>query len=356
MIKNQILVFVGMYYCFSAAFPLCAISMWKDPIFSTALVLYSLRIFDLLTKAPQKKTIDLKLILLLLCVCLTRGNGIYIALFVTLILIALRLIKKLSLPRFFIIQHVAIILLVFVINGPVLTAANVEKRSEESIGVFLQQIAATVVYNGEMSDDDKVIVSSIMPLERYPERYHPGLVDYIKWDNQFDKDYVRNNRSEILTTWLSLLFKNPRIFFKSWALNTFGYWVVNLWELNNYDRNIVRAGTDLEKWGTYGIKQKNLLDNSLIDFRKLFSKFASTPSIAICFWIILLDLVICIIYREIKYIVLLLPSLGNIATLIIASPDCYWPRYGLSLLYLLPLTLLLPIILIQNQKRKQKSD
>lgn len=87
-----------------------------------------------------------------------------------------------------------VIAAVVMVTGPVYTAAGVEKHSEESLSIPLQQLAAAVVYDGNMSEAEREVVDTILPLEDYRNVYQPGIVDVIKWNEDFDVEYVRGNR------------------------------------------------------------------------------------------------------------------------------------------------------------------
>ena len=91
-----------------------------------------------------------------------------------------------------------------------------------------------------------------------------------------------------------------------------------------------RETSELKK--VYDITSGSLLgENSSIDLtvKKYFSVVTQMPSVALCLWISLF----------------MIPCLGNIATLLVATPITYWPRYGLSFICLLPISALFPYLL-----------
>ena len=53
-----------------------------------------------------------------------------------------------------------------------------------------------------------------------------------------------------------------------------------------------------------------------------------------------------------KYVLIFVPCIGNILTLLIATPITYWPRYGLSFICLLPVCLVFPYLILDNNSRK----
>lgn len=251
---------------------------------------------------------------------------------------------KERLPRGFWLVHALIIAAVVTVTGPVCSAAGVEKHTEESLSIPLQQLAAAVVYDGKMSDAERGVVAEIMPLEEYKEAYQPGIVDTIKWDDQFNTYYVRENRGEVLKTWIGVGVKNPVIYLRAWSLNTFGYGAVNKWDLNLYVGNITRAGFPADM-DLMCIEFDNLLGGLPFVPRALVSDAHPMPAIALCSWLMFFAAVYAATRKRPLDGLLFVPCLASVLTLLLAAPDCYWPRYAFSVYYLLPVTLLFPAAL-----------
>lgn len=69
------------------------------------------------------------------------------------------------------------------------------------------------------------------------------------------------------------------------------------------------------------------------------------PSVALCLWISLFMILYALVEGKWRYLLFFIPCLGNIATLLVATPITYWPRYGLSFICLLPISALFPYLL-----------
>ena len=98
----------------------------------------------------------------------------------------------------------------------------------------------------------------------------------------------------------------------------------------------------------YDIKSGSLLgENSSIDLtvKKYFSVVTQMPSVALCLWISLFMILYALVEGKWRYLLFFIPCLGNIATLLVATPITYWPRYGLSFICLLPISALFPYLL-----------
>ena len=87
------------------------------------------------------------------------------------------------------------------------------------------------MYEGNISNEEKSFLNEIMPLEKYIDNYRPGLVDHMKWSEDFNTEFLRN----ILKVWMSLLIKNPILFIEAWAMETCGFWRLSYWELNVWE-------------------------------------------------------------------------------------------------------------------------
>ena len=183
-VKRFVLCYIILFYSVCPMFPLFAVSMWKDPIFSMALVIYSLELLKVCRANDRNddagRHSPVPCCLSLLLVCLFRSNGVFIALFMLFILLIIRIFlrkEKNIFPRFFILSHIAVIAFTFILTGPVYDMAGVIRKDEEGLSLPLQQIAACVVYEGEMNESELEVVSTILPLERYKGQQEEDTAD-----------------------------------------------------------------------------------------------------------------------------------------------------------------------------------
>lgn len=135
-----------------------------------------------------------------------------------------------------------------------------------------------------------------------------------------------------------------------WFLGT------SFWELNNDPNNIAMG---MPKEGSleepYNIKIGSLLGkNNAVDMllKKYFSIYTPMPAVALCLWIALFMILLAAVKGKMKYVLIFVPCIGNILTLLIATPITYWPRYGLSFICLLPVCLVFPYLILDNNSRK----
>ena len=352
--KKMACILTG-FYAFSPFFALNGIVMWKYPIFSASICVWTLVIFDFLTSHEMilDKKFYLKNMFFILVICFVRNNGIYIIAFVELVLILTMIlkrkegiIKKLKKP---IIGMGIVFLMILVITGPLYNKLGVSGEPVESIGIFLNQMASVAAYDGNMSENDREFMNNLLPLDRYAEVYRPCVVDRLKWDAEFNQTYLNEHIDKFWKTYFSMLIKNPMRYIKAWELNTFGYWAVNFWEFN-FNRQNITAGdlTCIYTWDNCGIVPKNFLYGWSENAEETFPLDDAMPALSYMSWFILLCYVYVFARKKMVYGVALAPSAGLVITLLIGTPHAYWQRYGLACYYLLPFYVFLFILLMHK--------
>lgn len=344
------------FYVLSPFFASNGIAMWKDPIFSATICVWTLIIFDfvIFKSIPFDKKFVFKNILFIFLICFVRNNGIYIVAFVeaTLLLISIIKRKEVIAKKFKkpIIGMGIIILIIMFITGPLYTRLGVAGEPVESLGIFLNQMARVAAYDGNMDENDKEFMDNLLPLERYADTYIPCVVDRLKWDSEFSQTYLNEHVDLFWKTYFSMLMKNPGHYIKAWELNTFGYWAVNFWELNFNRQNITSGDlTCIYTWDNCGIVPKNLLYGWVKDSEKIFPLDDAMPALAIINWFVLLCCVLAFSKKKLMYGIALAPSVGLIITLLIGTPHAYWQRYGLACYYLLPFYLYIIVMLMRKE-------
>ena len=325
-----------------------SVAMWKDPIFSYALVIVSLMLADYaLTKGKvaSSRSWCTVFALLLVVVGLFRSNGLaalVCACIGAIALLATTQKRPKTVPyrntRTLLALLGGSIAVCFVMLGPVYEALGVRQAPHaEGVGVPLAQMARVVACDGTISDAEESYLATLLPIEEYRTAYTPTCIDGIKWHAGFDDQALDDPR--FWNCWMSMGLRNPRMYFEAWELQTFGFWTVNTLACE-YTSNI-RGGVprntnesyahDLDD---YGIWCANLLGNDML--RNMFPQdWWSIPVGAINWWLAWLIVTLAMLGRK-DLVFPLAPSLGVAASLIVASPLWYWPRYGACEQFLLP--------------------
>lgn len=354
-------VLLTVFFGVTPFFGQISIAMWKDPVFSASLLLWTLLLLDHIRPLKPKRNkgnksrrhrIDwiflLKNSLLLLLICFTRNNGLYLCLFCALVFFLSFLLfgkrrRLITGLKEVVGSTLLAVILCAVITGPVFTAAGVQPTEKaEQVGVMMNQMARTVALSGNMSDRDREFMKKLLPLRKYKKAYRPCVVDLLKWDEDFNSDYLNTHSGEFYRTYISMGIKNPRCYFQAWELLTFGYWIPNQWELFYDGDNLGKGGlTSVKKDGELNklIHPVYPVEKNRTGLRRIFNWTGTIPGLGTVSWILLFALLITVIERERTAMIALMPSLSLFLTLMLASPYYYWQRYGLAEYYLLPIYL-----------------
>lgn len=348
-----VVCFFTILYAVMPFFGQVSVAMWKDPGFGASVVLWTLCILKFWesVKAEDKKAEKRYFcfgIVTTLLVCFLRNNGAYALLFFLLVLcleffLHREQVKKVFFKLF--LSSALVLCIYFVVTGPIYSYFQINASSAaESVGIPLNQMARVASSpKGVMSETDKEFMNNLLPIELYPETYRPCVVDLFKWNEHFNEGYLNSHMDEFFKTYISMGLKNPGQYIGGWAMMTFGYWAPNRWEFCNDGANLSRGNfNDLKYHGLDAeikqVDQNNLPDNVLY---KLFPNSGTVIPLALVNWLVLFAVLLAILSGDVKTILALAPSLGIIATLLIASPYYYWPRYGMAQFYLIPLYLYL---------------
>lgn len=342
-----------------------SIAMWKDPLFSCAVVIASLQLTDYSLSSGKVASSKLWVVsfgLMLVLIGLLRSNGIAILalLLVAFLFIniadnkhALNIVNRKKVTSFVAASLLACLL----ITGPIYGMLGVAKAPRaESVGVPLSQMARTVALGGAMSDSDHEYMGTILPIGDYVNLYKPTCIDTLKWNDSFNGAALDD--PSFFAHWASMLVRNPGIYFEAWELQTFGFWAINSTEVNTFAVNII-SGVPRNLYEEYsyelddlGITCENLL--VLDRFRSIFPADQWSIPLSIIHWFIFwLAMLILLLRRPLNGLGLI-PTLGLIASVVLASPIWYWPRYGAAEHFLIPLYIYLLYVTI-TQTSHQKS-
>ena len=340
-----------------------SIAMWKDPVFSATLTVWIMLYIDfILSKGKitiSDKTFWIKNNIIILILCFSRNNGLYIGVLCEFIMLIMYFCTKknniiLNFKKF-LLQMGLLLIIVGIITGPMYTRLGLNGEPVESLGIFLNQMARVAAYDGDMSLDDRNYMENLLPLDKYKDTYRPCVVDKLKWDEKFSQAYLNKNVKGFVKTYFSMFIKNPGTYAEAWALNTYGYWAVNRWELNLDGNNIYKGNLgDIENGENFGITPHSLIKCEKVDSKIIVKTDDPIVFLPILTWFVFL--LVLLVIKEKKWLwgIALTPILGLIITLFIATPYAYWQRYGLAQYYSLPIYGLVLIYLLK--KKKQDSE
>ena len=318
----------------------------KDVMFSI-LILYLFLLLIKLVESDGKLLTNKKFIILYIAISLalylTRSNAFVVYILTTLVIL-IRYNKEYK--KVFILIFLIPILFNFLICKVFEVKYGVEHRFQENVAIPIQQLSATVYEDGILNKQEKEYINSLMPLDEIKDKYNSGVVDSIKWDSNFNRDYLQVTKSKFIKTWLTAMPKNFRTYVESYMLQTYYYWNINPISNNTnmfYDDVITdKQGEFIEKVKSkYNIRYDNILpnniQNSLEDFYYKYTNFLNEGT---CFWIFMLLMLILIIKKQSKFLIPNVTLFAVWLSLMASAP------INSSLRYMYPFVLILPILFV----------
>lgn len=323
-----------------------SIALWKDPVFSCSICTICVILADvvLARDVALSQFQKIALCLLSLIAMLFRNNGVYIVFALVLLLTVASIVshvRKQSFRYASILFPLCISLAAYmVISGPVYFALHVIPTEKvESLGIPLNQMARVAALNGDMSDSDRAYMDSLLPLDQYEGKYRPTCTDMLKWDPEFNSEPLNDS---FWTHWISMMIRNPKVYFEAWEIQTSGYWTVNVPAAVQNASNIyggVPRNVYPENGIGYDITSNNLLKFETIRNVLPLSSYSITGGLV--FWILIFACIVFIQNKKWQWILPILPLLLLYGTLFIACPIWYWPRYIFAAQLALPVVIVL---------------
>ena len=356
-INKFVKYFLLGFYSFMPYVALYSITFWKDPWFVISLLLISVLSYEL-SMYKRKSNLFLVAIYFILAAfsIFIRNNGIYVIAFLSLYWFIYLILYKRNIVVFLGLSLITTVS--FYITGPYFDKLGINGEKVEAYGLFLNQMARVVVYEGNMTEDQREYMNSLLPIEKYSYTYKPGCVDSIKWDPDFDNSAVSNG---FLKKWIKIGVHNKRRYIEAWQFMSAGYWAVNIPFINTRVSNI-RSGcpmnidegnAEVASW--FDIDAHRGIRNETV--RNWFPTdewFLPAPWIH---WGLLLIILIMVRLKKIRELSVLVPSVGVIITLLLAAPIQYWPRYCALEQFMIPLYLLLICkISVDSKKATPKNE
>lgn len=332
----------ALYFALVPVFPIYAINVQKDPLFSLFVALLAVVAFAIARSdgalMRSGKGIALFLVASVL-VLFFRNNGVVVVLGTTL---AMLLFYRRGHVRIY-ASVAALLVITFLIQGPGYDALQIRRNTfVESIGIMLQQVGYVAASDGVITEEQQEFLSGMLPYDEWRNAYAPCLVDTLKWNLAFNGQYLNANRIEFLRTWADLLRKNPGAYARAYALATQGFWKIDA-DNGPLDTKVVPnelgvVGTDLfEKLTGLSIKAQ-------LDATRGQDGTGGYFGAGLFIWIALLAATLLILRRKGRYALALAPLIALWASVMIATPIAFSLRYVFAFAICLPGILLLPFV------------
>lgn len=330
--KRLIMVVLGIY-SLVPLFPLYAMTAVKDVIFSSLILLYVIKMYDII---KNKQTIKQYILfaLLILLIILFRNNGMITIILTLPILLFMK--KEARIPLLVVLTfNISMYLGYNKVLLPHFEIANTSIR--EVLSVPFQQTARLVKYfEKDLNEEDKLIIDKVLGYDDLATRYEPGLSDEVK--NKFNKYTTDEELKAYFEVWFKYLLKRPVVYIDATINNMYGYFYPNTssWYIyHKLNPKIPEAGFDYHYNGLKGLR------NVLVGYAESFPYIpiiGSIANIGMVVWIHILLIGMLIVNKMKKYIPILLPAITLILVCVVGPANTYFR-------YILPCVFALPIIL-----------
>lgn len=340
--------FVALLLLFFAVFPIYpfyGISLWKDTPFSIAIFLFAVYLFHVFSHNPDNisKRHLLGYGIGSVMIVFLRNNGMYITLFYSVIIVLMTWKNRRKIAVKITLVSLLVIASAWIVQGPIYDKCGYNMtKTVESLGVPLQQTAYILATDGNVNSEELEVLSEIMPLENWKALYNPIVVDTIKFDPGFNREYFQENVSEFIKVYAGLVMKNPVKAIKAYMMETLGFWNVFESSSTAYICNV--------NFGNVPYYQGDYFDYFFgISFRNLVEP-KNFISAAVFVWMMLGTISICLTKRYYVGIIPVLPTLGLWLSIMVATPVAFSFRYVYGIFLCVPLYLVICMSAVGKRK------
>lgn len=338
-VSCPVLWFVRLYYMILPVFGLYSFSAVKDSIFAVFFLLLFPLILEMVQRGDEFWANRGKLIGYMVCcagMIIFRNNGLYIVIVLTAVLALMfrRMWRK--------VVFAALIPAVVFAAVPSLglKALGKEMYFQEAVAIPLQQMVSVVVNDGRMTEEQRDFMERLLPAKKMKDQYYPMNADLIKWDEDFDRDFLQANKWDFIKYWFQMLIPNLSIYLEAYAMQTYTFWspLPVTEEACGYS-----APLNHEE---LGIVSKSAFPGNMTQrIHQWVEKHNDFLNPGTMMWIIFFCVFIFLNIGKIREAAVFLPQLLLWGTLMVSVPVAESFRYLFPVAYTLPLSVcVLPII------------
>ena len=346
-------IIILLIYSLVPIYSFYAMTNVKDVIFSSLVLLYTIKLFDLV-KNKNTGIYSIKniifLILLSLLITLTRNNGIYLIVLSFPFLLLVEKKQKIRLG----LTIITPIALYIMFNSLLLPALHITPGNKrEMLSIPFQQTARYITYyEKELTKKEIKIIDKVLDYKTLKQRYNPELSDKVK--ETFNNYATDKEIKSYFKVWTNGLKKHPDTYIEATMHNVYGYFYpgkTNTYVYSNYN-NTKR----LDDQPQFKYQYNKDLENIRFILSAWTNIFPYIPglgllvNIAFCVWIILILSTYLIKLNKAKYLIPLTPALSLILVCIASPANAYF-RYALPYMISIPFFIAM-FIYILNEKGK----
>ncbi len=335
-IKKIYLYVVSIIFAISPLFAIYSITIWRDVLFGMAFPILFITIYKYI-KNDYKISYNLVIpyFISVLFILFMRNNGIYILILFTPFLVLLSKYNKKVLA----ITNIMIIIIYFIIKGPIFTYFGVEKsKTTEALSIPIQQIARVITMDKELDNESYSYLSSIMDIKEVKELYNPTISDKVK--EKINNNLLSETKGEFFRTWLKLLVRYPRTYVEAYFCQTLGYWYPDViyWATARDSKSIF---DDVDVYTDSKLPNMNIIDSTTSRRIPLSNMIWS---IGLMFITLLFSTFILIYQKRSKYLLCYIPIYALWMSLMLATPVFSELRYIYGLFTCMPLIIAISLV------------
>ena len=324
-----------------------AITMWKDILFSAAVLILTVTVYRIL-KRPAAEAYKIgKRDMILLFVsgmgtCLLRHNGLYAYILTMFVIILCMFIgvhknkEKRFMPALVGVTAVTLCL-AFMVKGPLQSALGVTDVDYAlKLTIPLQQVARTICDGGEISNEDMEMIGRINTIEYIKNNYIPeGADNMTQWLVAGDEEYLLDHKGEYLALWIRIGLDNPDSYINAYLEQTKGYYTTMMPQQIAF-YGILDNDMELETKPLCGAHIRIKIDELISKLQDVFPVYGSFYSMGACFLILLWYIGLEILRKRSRVVLSMLPVLTLTLTILIATPLVADLRYAYPLMLCFP--------------------
>lgn len=224
-VKRAIVIIVLIFFSFVPAFPIIAVSMTKDVLFTAAFIASFIKILELNDVGFKSFEIGdwIQILLFFILTSLSRNNGQY-AVFAVIAVFFIQSLNNRSNLKYAYVLVVSAVILITVSNNLLINVTKAAPGTKNQLlSLPYQQIARVYKFDSDIfSPHDKEIVSKLIPGIDY---YNEHLSDPVMWGaTVFDSS---ENKRLFFEIYIKYLLKKPVRYVEAFLINTIGYWYLD---------------------------------------------------------------------------------------------------------------------------------
>jgi len=308
-----------------------SVTMWKDIIFSMAVLVLTVTIIRLMEKNTVR---DICIFVIsALAMCLLRHNGYYayIGTAVALLIVKRRDIKKC------IIYILAVFAVAALCRGPVMKLCGVSAGEYVfNLHIPLQQVGRIVVEEKPITQEQENWLRNINDLNYIKAGYSTQGADTMTaWVLDGNQEYFDNHKGEFIRLWAEIGLKYPKEYLQAFLDITMGYWApMQPQQTVFYGITANNQGLESQPLirGPVQIKIHELL-YKLYTMIPVYGFFYCMGGF---FWILLIECALCIVMKTYEKMIAFLPVTMLTLTLFVATPLAADLRYSYALMLVVP--------------------